>query len=140
MIRMSSILGGIMGSYLVAWYMCIVNFGYMTGLPFVNNPIPFNYEFAFNWTAFIGVAFIYLITTIESKGDLTATSMLSGEPVEGEIYMERIKGGVGRWSQLCNSGSFQHFPKHNLQSKQWCDSDDRSSEPFCGNVPRSFCW
>ena len=38
---------------------------------------PFNYGFYFNWTAFIGVAFIYVITTIESTGDLTATSMLS---------------------------------------------------------------
>ena len=85
MIRMSSIVGGIMVSYLVAWYMGIVNFGYMTGLPFVNIPIPFNYGFAFNWTAFIGIAFIYFITTIESTGDLTATSILSGEPVEGEI-------------------------------------------------------
>jgi xanthine permease XanP len=51
----------------------------MAGLPFVNIPIPFNYGFAINGTAFIGVAFIYFITTIESTGDLTATSMLSGE-------------------------------------------------------------
>ena len=77
MIRMSSIVGGIMVGYLVAWYMGIVNFGYMTGLPFVNIPIPFNYGFAFNWTAFIGVAFIYVITTIESTGDLTANFWIS---------------------------------------------------------------
>jgi xanthine permease XanP len=87
MIRMSSIVGGIMVGYFVAWYMGIVNFGYMTGLPFVNIPIPFNYGFAFNWTtfigvafiwtAFIGVAFIYVITTIESTGDLTANFWIS---------------------------------------------------------------
>ena len=111
MIRMSSIVGGIMVGYLVAWYMGIVNFGYMTGLPFVNIPIPFNYGFAFNWTAFIGVAFIYLITTIESTGDLTATSMLSGEPVEGEIYMERIKGGVlGDGVNSAIAAVFNTFP------------------------------
>ena len=56
MIRMSSIVGGIMVGYLVAFYLGIVNFGYMTGRPFVNIPIPFNYEFAFNGTTFIGVA------------------------------------------------------------------------------------
>jgi xanthine permease XanP len=111
MIRMSSIVGGIMVGYLVAWYMGIVNFGYMTGLPFVNIPIPFNYGFAFNWTAFIGVAFIYVITTIESTGDLTATSMLSGEPVEGEIYMERIKGGVlGDGVNSAIAAIFNTFP------------------------------
>ena len=88
-----------------------VNFGYMTGLPFVNIPIPFNYGFAFNWTAFIGVAFIYVITTIESTGDLTATSMLSGEPVEGEIYMERIKGGVlGDGVNSAIAAIFNTFP------------------------------
>jgi xanthine permease XanP len=111
MIRMSSIVGGIMVGYIVAWYMGIVNFGYMTGLPFVNIPIPFNYGFAFNWTAFIGVAFIYVITTIESTGDLTATSMLSGEPVEGEIYMERIKGGVlGDGVNSAIAAIFNTFP------------------------------
>jgi xanthine permease XanP len=111
MIRMSSIVGGIMVGYLVAWYMGIVNFGYMTGLPFVNIPIPFNYGFAFNWTAFIGVAFIYVITTIESTGDLTATSMLSDEPVEGEIYMERIKGGVlGDGVNSAIAAIFNTFP------------------------------
>ena len=41
-IRMSSIAGGIMVGYFFAWYMGILNFGYMTGLPFVNIPIPFN--------------------------------------------------------------------------------------------------
>ena len=64
MIRTSSIVGGIIVGYLIARYMGIVNFGYMTGLTFVNIPISFNYGFAFNWTAFIGVAFIYLINTI----------------------------------------------------------------------------
>ena len=45
---------------------------------------------------------------------------------------------VWRWSQFCNSGSFQNFPKHNLQSKQWYDSDDWSSQRFCGYIPRIF--
>jgi len=66
----------------------------MSGVEMISIPIPFNYGFDVNWTALIGVAFIYVITTIESTGDLTATSMLSGEPVEGDKYMERIKGGV----------------------------------------------
>ena len=89
MIRMSSIVGGIMFGYLVPWYMGIVKFGYMTGLAFVNIPISFNYGFAFNGTAFIGLAFIYLIATIDYTVDLTATSMLSGEPIEGgNLYGE----------------------------------------------------
>jgi len=111
MIRMSSIVGGILVGYLVAWYMGKVNFGHMSGVEMVSIPIPFKYGFAFNWTAFIGVAFIYVITTIESTGDLTATSMLSGEPVEGEIYMERIKGGVlGDGVNSAIAAIFNTFP------------------------------
>jgi xanthine permease XanP len=43
---------------------------------------------------FIPFIFLYLITTIESIGDLTATSAVSGEPIEGATYIRRIKGGV----------------------------------------------
>ncbi len=111
MIRMSSIVVGILVGYLVAWYMGKVNFGHMSSVEMMNIPIPFKYGFAFNWTAFIGVAFIYVITTIESTGDLTATSMLSGEPVEGDIYMERIKGGVlGDGVNSAIAAIFNTFP------------------------------
>ena len=80
MIRIISIVGRIMLSFFVDWCMRMVNFGDMTWFTFFNIAIPFNNGFAFNWTAFIGVAFFYLITTIDSKGDLRATLMLSGEP------------------------------------------------------------
>ncbi len=32
--------------------------------------IPFKYGFAFDWQAFLPIAFIYLITVIETTGDL----------------------------------------------------------------------
>ena len=91
--------------------MDIVNFGYMTVLPFVNILVPFNYGFAFNWNTFIGVSFIYLITTIESKGDLTATSMLSSEPVEGEIYMSCIKGVFWEMESTLQERRFSTLPQ-----------------------------
>jgi xanthine permease XanP len=34
------------------------------------------------------------VTAIETSGDLTANSIISGQPVEGPVYMKRIKGGV----------------------------------------------
>ena len=108
-IRMGSIVGGILVGYLVAWFMGMVRFDF--GVDIISIPIPFNYGFGFNWTAFIGVAFIYIITAIESTGDLTATSMLSGEPVEGDTYMERIKGGVlGDGINSAIASIFNTFP------------------------------
>ena len=108
-IRMGSIVGGILVGYLVAWFMGMVRFDF--GVDIISIPIPFNYGFDFNWAAFIGVAFIYIITAIESTGDLTATSMLSGQPVEGDSYMERIKGGVlGDGINSAIAATFNTFP------------------------------
>jgi len=108
-IRMGSIVGGILVGYVVAWFMGMVRFDF--GVDIISIPIPFNYGFGFNWAAFIGVAFIYIITAIESTGDLTATSMLSGQPVEGDTYMERIKGGVlGDGINSAIAAIFNTFP------------------------------
>ena len=109
MIRMGSIVGGIIVGYVVAWFMGMVRFDF--GVDIISIPIPFNYGFGFNWAAFIGVAFIYIITAIESTGDLTATSMISGQPVEGDKYMERIKGGVlGDGINSAIAAIFNTFP------------------------------
>jgi xanthine permease XanP len=91
---MSSIVIGLLVGYLVAWPLGMLSFGNLAGLPVFAVPIPFRYGLSFNWTAFIPFAFLYLITAIESIGDLTATSLLTGQPIVGPKYMKRIKGGV----------------------------------------------
>ncbi|WP_332328279.1 solute carrier family 23 protein [Endozoicomonas sp. GU-1] len=64
--------------------------------PHCQNPddVPFKYGFSFDWLAFFPIAIIYLITAIESTGDLTANCMISRQPIQGEDYLRRIKGGV----------------------------------------------
>ncbi|NWO11788.1 purine permease [Chromohalobacter salexigens] len=57
-------------------------------------PQPLRFGIGFDWTAFIPVAFIFLVTAIETVGDLTGTSRASGEPVSGPVYQRRIRGGV----------------------------------------------
>jgi xanthine permease XanP len=37
---------------------------------------------------------VYFITGVETIGDITATSSVSGEPVAGDLYFKRLKGGV----------------------------------------------
>jgi xanthine permease XanP len=54
---------------------------------------------------------IYLVTSLEAIGDVTATSQVSKQPVEGPLWMQRIKGGVlvnGANSLL--AGIFNTFP------------------------------
>ena len=93
-LRISSVFIGMLAGYIIAIFMGKVDFSSLGAQSFFAIPIPFKYGFSFDWVAFIPVAFIYLITAIETTGDLTATSLLSGQPIEGEIYQKRIKGGV----------------------------------------------
>ncbi len=94
LLRMSSIVIGLVVGYLVAWPLGMLSFDSLSNLPAFALPVPFKYGFGFDITAFVPFAFLYLITTIESIGDLTATSLLTGQPITGPKYMKRIKGGV----------------------------------------------
>lgn len=109
--RMSSIVIGLIVGYLISIPFGLVDFSNLSQLPLVALPIPFRYGLGFNWGAFIPFAFLYLITAIESIGDLTATSAISGEPIEGPKYFRRIKGGVlGDGINSIIAACFNTFP------------------------------
>lgn len=110
-LRMGAIVIGLGVGYLVAAAMGLVNFGKIGSLGFFNAPIPFKFGFAISWAHVIPMALLYLITTVESIGDLTATSMVSGEPIEGKTYMKRISGGVfGDGVNSAIAAVFNSFP------------------------------
>lgn len=94
MLRMGAIVIALLVGYIAAYFMGMVDFSKLSGLPGFAVPVPFKYGFDFDFALFIPFAVIFLVTTIESTGDLTATSMVSGEPIEGDKYMERVKGGL----------------------------------------------
>lgn len=111
LLRMSSIVIGLIVGYLVAWPLGMVSFGNLSGLSPFSLPIPFRYGVRFDIAAFIPFAFLYLITAIESIGDLTATSLLTGQPITGAPYMKRIKGGVlGDGINSLIAACFNTFP------------------------------
>lgn len=93
-IRSSAIFIGLMLGLIAAVFMGRIDFSLVSDSAFFTVPIPFKYGFGFDWQAFIPIAFMYIITSIETSGDLTATSMISGEPIKGPLYEKRIKGGV----------------------------------------------
>lgn len=57
-------------------------------------PQPFRFGFDFDYTLFLPLALISLISILEAVGDLTANCLLSREPIEGERYVQRLKGGI----------------------------------------------
>ena len=110
-LRMSSIVIGLIFGYIVAWFMGMVDFSSVENYGGFNIPVPFRYGLDFNWGSFIALGLIYMITAIEAYGDITANSMISGEPVEGEKFVKRASGGIladGFNSFL--AGIFNSFP------------------------------
>ena len=112
-IRMSSIVLGLLVGYVLAYILGRVDLSGMetTKIALLNIPVPFKYGLSLNLSSFIAIGLIYLITAIEATGDITANSMISGEPVEGDKYIKRVSGGVladGFNSLL--AGVFNSFP------------------------------
>ena len=93
-IRMSSIIIGIIIGYLVTYFLGWVDFSKMGEIGAITIPMPFKYGLSFDLSAFIAVAIIYFITSIEAYGDITANSMIGGEPIEGPKFLKRVQGGV----------------------------------------------
>ncbi len=50
--------------------------------------------FAFDWGLVLPFAFIYLVSSLEAMGDMTATSQLSGLVPAGDEHWRRLSGGV----------------------------------------------
>ena len=93
-LRMGSIVIGLVVGYAVSWSLGMVDFGSVQSYGGFNYPNPFKYGFSFDISSIIGLGLVYLITSIEAYGDITANSLISGEPVEGETFMRRAQGGI----------------------------------------------
>lgn len=92
--RTLSVVAGLAGGYFVALLAGKVALTTVRNLPWIAFPNPLRYGLGFRAAAIIPFAFLYLITAIESVGDLTATSSLAGEPITGDVYFRRLRGGV----------------------------------------------
>ena len=93
-LRMSSIVIGLAIGYITAYFLGKVDFSSIQSYGGINAPIPFRYGLSFPVSSIIALALIYLITAIEAYGDITANSLISGEPVEGEKFVRRAAGGI----------------------------------------------
>lgn len=110
-IRMSSIIIGLVIGYITAYFMEWIDFSNMGEIGAITIPQPLKYGLSFDLPAFIAVALIYFITSIEAYGDVTANSMIGGEPIEGPKFMKRVQGGIladGLNSTI--AGVFNSFP------------------------------
>lgn len=93
-LRMSSIVIGLATGYVVAWLMGMVDFTSIQSYGGITLPHPFRFGLDISLSAVISLTLIFIITAIEAYGDITANSMISGEPVEGDKFIRRASGGI----------------------------------------------
>lgn len=110
-LRSSAIMLALVVGYIIAAIMGDLNLNALEVAPIFELPQPMYFGLSFSWSLFIPLIIIYLITSLEAVGDITATSKISREPFDGPVWMKRIKGGVlvnGANSLL--GGIFNTFP------------------------------
>ncbi|WP_164520853.1 uracil-xanthine permease family protein [Vibrio aphrogenes] len=93
-LRVSSIVIAMLVGCIAAYFMGMLDLSKTPDSDLIALPIPMQFGLGFDWALFIPLVLIFLITALEAIGDITATSEVSGEPVDGPIYLKRIKGGV----------------------------------------------
>lgn len=92
-LRLTAIPVGLVAGLVVAW----LSGSFTTAVTFpggINLLQILPFGLGFDFTVFLLLLPIYLVTMTESVGDLTATNMLSGEPMDGPPYWQRVRGGV----------------------------------------------
>ncbi|HCN1151447.1 TPA: xanthine/proton symporter XanP [Escherichia coli] len=92
-LRVASLVIAMAAGYALAWFMGM--------LPESNEPMtqelimvptPLYYGLGIEWS--LPLMLVFMITSLETIGDITATSDVSEQPVSGPLYMKRLKGGV----------------------------------------------
>lgn len=94
LIKVGAVAIGLVAGYLVSIPFGLIDFEPIANAGWLTIPVPFKYGFAFRWSHLLPWVVAYIITSIETIGDLTAAAEASGEPIDGELHRERLSGGL----------------------------------------------
>lgn len=111
-LRVASLVIAMAVGYLFAWALGMLPESRpVVDTALITIPTPLYYGLSFDWNLLVPLMLIFMVTSLETIGDITATSDVSEQPVRGPLYMKRLKGGVlanGLNSML--SAVFNTFP------------------------------
>ncbi|CNH90527.1 transport protein%2C symporter [Yersinia thracica] len=111
-LRVASLVIAMAVGYLLAWALGMLPESRpVVDTALITIPTPLYYGLSFDWNLLVPLMLIFMVTSLETIGDITATSDVSEQPVRGPLYMKRLKGGVlanGLNSML--SAVFNTFP------------------------------
>lgn len=112
-LRMGSLMIGILAGFIVAALTGKVDWSILSrSHTWFILPVPFKFGFfGFDWQVFFVLCFLFLVVIIEAIGDLTATCVVSEQPVCGKSYRDRLRGGILCDGMMSSLGSiFGCFP------------------------------
>ena len=93
-LKLGSITIGLLAGYVAALMLNLIDFTKLDELDQLFVPHPGKYPLAIDWSVVAMLLPIFIISMMESVGDLTATSSLSGLATSGKEYWRRVRGGV----------------------------------------------
>ncbi|MCH6258587.1 purine/pyrimidine permease [Puniceicoccaceae bacterium K14] len=94
LVRMGAPLIAITLGYAISSAFGIINWSAMQTEQWIVLPKILPYGLAFDWSLLIPFAIIYIVSSIEAIGDLSATATLSGLKTSGADFWKRIRGGI----------------------------------------------
>ncbi len=110
-LRMTSIVIGFAVGFLIALALGHIDFSLLGKLDATFVPEPFHFGIGLDWGVVLLMLPIFVVSMMETIGDLTATSALSALPTKGKEYWDRIRGGVTADAVDCLLASvFATFP------------------------------
>jgi len=89
-VRVISVFAGILAGYLAAVALGVVDFSAVSSAGWVTVPVPLKYGLAFEPSAILTVAFLYIITGMETIGDISGTVSATGR----DASEKELKGGL----------------------------------------------
>jgi len=93
-VSLGAILIGILAGYIVAFSMGMVDPSYVSKAAPFSLPVPLRFGLRFDAKLIIPFTIAYVVTTVESIGDITAVCAVSRLPVTGDSYWSRLSGGI----------------------------------------------
>ena len=102
-LRIASLVIAMAAGYLAAWFLDMLPANTApTNSSLITVPTPLYYGLGIDWSLLLPLMLVFMITSLETIGDITATSDVSEQPVSGPLYMKRLKSFV--------SAVFNTFP------------------------------
>lgn len=94
LVKVGAVAIGLLIGYFVSIPLGLVDLTEVAEAGWLTVPQPFKYGISFEWGLLAPWIMAYIITTVESIGDLTAVAEVSGENVDNQQHIDRLSGGI----------------------------------------------